>query len=327
MRRLLLSLLAMVALIGALDQAVGRGLEALFHASSNPTDGDVLGRAWEMQPPIVVCGSSRASHHYVSDSLASWAGAPVFNLGRDGSFGPAYQYGCAGILLRHYTPGLWIMEVDDAVMRGPELTDRLSCFLPWSRSEPAARELVLRRSRYEPIRLLSRIYPFNSLVLRLAAPFVRVENSARLGFLPLSGTFRPGAPEPDPGTTLRTVAGRAGAREPAESLKLRDLRATVQLLHSRGVRVVAVRSPRYLLSPAAVERDTADARELEETFGSLGVRFLDFSAAHMTRYADPALFRDPSHLNETGALLFSREMADSLRTLGLLQRPGSPTRR
>ncbi len=311
MRKLLLSLLAMTALLFVLDRAIGAGLERLFHASENPTDGDVLGHAWKMRAPVIVCGASRASHHYVSDSLAVELGAPVFNLGRDGSYGSAYQYGSAGILLHHYAPSLWIMDVDPFLVRTPEILDRLSCFLPWAHSEPVARELVGLRSHWEPVRLLSRIYPYNSMVLRLAAAHRGQDAAPRFGFLPLKGTMTEAEAD-------REAASAPVARAEVDTLKLRFLARAIGALRARDVAIVAVRSPRFVRAESAVARSREDGRELEEVFARHGVPFLDFSASAQPRWAEPSLYRDASHLNEAGALRFTRELADSLRALNLV---------
>lgn len=311
MRKLLLSLFAMTALLFVLDRAIGAGLERLFRASANPTDGDVLGHAWTMRAPVIVCGASRASHHYVSDSLGADLGAPVFNLGRDGSWGAAYEYGTAGILLNHYTPSLWIMDVDPMLVRTPEILDRLSCFLPWAHSEPVARELVGLRSHWEPVRLLSRIYPYNSMVLRLVAAHRGQDAAPRAGFLPLLGAMSPADVE-------REAVGVPGARADLDTLKLRFLARAIGALHARGVTVVAVRSPRFVRAEAAVAREHLDGQELEQVFARHGVRFLDFSSSAQPQWADPSLYRDAAHLNETGALRFTAELADSLRAHALL---------
>jgi hypothetical protein len=312
MRRLLASLALMLTLVWGMDRAVGFGMKQLFHHSTSLEDGDVLRRAWDYRAPIVVCGSSRATHHYAVDSLGSMLGVKAYNLGRDGSFGPLYEYGVAGVMLHHYTPSVWIMDVDRAIVRGPELTGRLSCFLPYADSEPAAREVIALRSRYEALRMWSRVYRYNSLVLSLLAPHLGKPVHPRLGFRPLLGEYTPALPAADP----------PGAREtgPAavDTLKLRYLQRTIDLLRSRGVEVLAVQSPHYFVSPAGERDCLQEEREMQELFGRMQVPLLDFSATRIARFRDPSLFEDPAHMNEAGALIFTRMLADSLRML----RPG-----
>ena len=55
------------------------------------------------------------------------------------------------------------------------------------------------------------------------------------------------------------------------------------------------------------------AADLARTFGELGVRYVDFSILDHPELSDPALYRDAEHLNGTGALRFTRELAESLQ--------------
>jgi len=311
MRRLLVSLLAMAAVLFALDRAIGAGMERLFRTSTSVEDGDVLRRAWNARAPIVICGSSRAMHHYAVDSLGDELGIPAWNLGRDGAFGSLYPFGCAGVLLRHYTPRVWILEVERSVVRGPELLARLSCFLPYADDEPVAREVVGLRSREEPLRLLSRTYRYNSLVLSLLSPRLGKSVRPRRGFLPLEGAYHPPArPAPEPRLPESVVW------PPVDSLKLRYLRRTIDLLHGRGVVVLATDGPRFARSTDDSLGAVREAHELGRLFAGMNVPFLDLSSERLPQFRDPRLYKDESHLNEAGALQLTRVLADSLRARG-----------
>jgi hypothetical protein len=308
MRRLLVSLIAMAAILWAADRVMGAAMARLFHTSASLEDGDTMRRAWMARPDVVVCGSSRASHHYVADSLGSWLGRTTWNLGRDGSFGPLYQYGAAGIVLRHCSPRLWIMEVEPEILRGPELKARLAVFEPYLDDEPAARELVLLRSRLERLRLLSRTYRYNSLVLSLLSPKLGKHVHPRMGYLPLHGRLVPGPPP---------ARAAAEAPVPVDPLKQEYLRRVIQLLRGRGCAVIATRSPVYQGWPAQREANAEGSRFLAGAFARLGVRYVDFSSPPLPAFDDPALFQDEAHLNDRGALLLTRALADTLRASGL----------
>ncbi len=314
MRRLLVSVLVLLLILFTLDRVVGGAMQTLFRTSAAVEDGDFLRRAWNYRAPVVICGSSRAMHHYASDTLGALLGTPAYNLGRDGAWGPVYEYGVAGVMLHHYTPKLWIMDVESMILRGPELTGRLSCFLPYVDDEPVAREVAMLRSRYEPVRLVSRTYRYNSLVLSLLSPRLGKQVRPRQGFLPLHGTYVPVA-DPAPPASLRA----ADAPAPEDSLKQRYLRRVVDLLRSRGVAVLAVRSPHYLASPAEIDRDQVEDTDMRRAFARLGVPYLDFSPVHVPSFAAVDLYKDATHLNEGGALLFTHALADSLRARGLLR--------
>jgi hypothetical protein len=221
------------------------------------------------------------------------------------------MYGVAGIVTRHYRPKLWIMDVGSALERGPVLTGRLSCFLPYVDGEPVAREVVALRSKHESIRLWSRTYRYNSLVLSLLSPRLGKRVHPRLGFLPLQGIYNS-----TPTTTLAEEK-RVPVITPApmDTLKLRYLRRAVDLLRARGINVIAVRSPRYLETPAQERYSQNEGIEMQQLFGRMNVRVLDLSAARVERFRDPHLFNDGAHLNETGAIIFTHLLADSLKAI------------
>jgi len=319
MRRFAVSLAILVVILWGADRVVGTGMDALFRTSQSEEDGDTFRRAIAYRAPIIVCGSSRAQDHYEVDSLETWLGAGAYNLGRGGSSGPLYEYGAAGIVLRHYVPRLWIMEVDSEIDTTPEKLDRLSCFLPYVDEEPAAAEVVGLRSRYEPIRLLSKTYRYNSLVLSLLAPRLGKGVHHRNGFIALSGALVPGVVAQEPAADSNQGAM---LEQPAEdSLKMRYLRKTVSALQSRGVVVVAVRSPHYLDSPQAMQKDRREEEHLSHLFRGLGVSYLDFSPLKQPEFGPARLYRDSWHLNVEGATLFTHALADSLDNMRIALRP------
>jgi hypothetical protein len=309
MRRFLLSVFLLLVLLWAADFVLGSTLARLFHASP-AEDADWLGREFASRAPIIACGSSRVQHHYMVDSLATELGVGAYNLGQARSWGALYQYAAASSVLRHYTPRLWIMEVETGTYAYPERFADLVWYEPYVREEPAAAEVIDLRSPWEPLKRLSRIYPYNSLVVDLVSPYLGARPHLRDGFIPLAGSIaddpRSGVPEDAPETLGRPAP---------DSLKMHYLRKTLAALAARHVTVLAVRSPYWPPTAAHKANDRTAERNLREVFGSLGVHYLDFSVEHAPVFADRSLFMDASHLNERGALLFTRALAESIRAL------------
>jgi hypothetical protein len=319
MRRILVSLLALSFLLVVADRLVGGAMETLFRRSPSIAEGDQLGRAAAFRAPIVVCGSSRAMHHYVADSLSADLGVPVFNLGRDGAEGTLYPYAVAGTLLRRYVPRLFILDVSAITVSGAEKLDRLACLLPYVDQSPAAAEVVALRSRYEKLRLLSRTYRYNSLVLSLLSPMLGKREPQRQGYLPVSGTMKPAA------ATDAAPVAIGGAAVPLDSLKLRYLRKTIALLRARGVTPLAVQSPAWIAGAADRDRALRQGEELRRLFAGLGVRYLRISPLEVPSLGESRLYADPTHLNDEGARRFSHVLADSLRSLESAPlRPSAP---
>ena len=143
---------------------------------------------------VLVLGSSRASHHYISNDIQAATNLTCYNAGADGAY---ILYSCAMLkcVLSRYTPKLVILDLlPDEFKASPETYDRLSVLLPYYQNHPEIRSIVELRSPYEKVKLLSGIYPFNSLVLPIVSLNFH-ENEQEFkpddqnGFIPLTNTI------------------------------------------------------------------------------------------------------------------------------------------
>jgi hypothetical protein len=299
MKRFVASCLAFAALIWALDRLAGAALE---HTLARTTTD--LRRGMDRHPDVAILGSSRAVYHYAADTLQRRLGASVYNFGRSGQSSPLFHRAMAEMLLAEHPPRLAVLEVDAATLSGPDDLGRLSVLLPYWRHYPAVKEVVLRRSRFERIKLLSRTYSYNSLALNMAWQRLRPQSETRLGFRARHGTAGAGD-----GEALPVDTGGTGL----DRVKARNFACMVTSLRRHGVRVVAVRSPRLLASGADRAEAVATHRLLAGALAGLRVPFVDFAATPAPEFGDPLLFSDRDHLNEEGATRFTRLVADSLR--------------
>jgi hypothetical protein len=59
---------------------------------------------------VVIFGSSRASHHYISDSISNYTNLKVFNAGRD-AMGIHYTHGIIKTMLQTQQPKIVIIDI------------------------------------------------------------------------------------------------------------------------------------------------------------------------------------------------------------------------
>jgi hypothetical protein len=315
-KRLLISLVLFTLILLAIDRIVGHALATRYRVA--PSDeADAIGRGIAARAPLVICGSSRARHHYDPDTLAARLGMTAWNFGRDGQFGPFYSYGVAELVLRSYMPRLWILEVDDRTISGPDPLSSLNVLLPYAAQDPAIAELVNHRSRYERLKRLSAIYPYNSLVLALYDPRGGGAHETRRGYAPIDGAIAPADTLEEATDAAAPLRGADSGDLAPNPLKRRYLQAMIDSLERRGVTVLAVRSPEFLRGPRDRARARAEAERLRSAFAGLKVRFLDLGAAADPELAQARYFRDRTHLNRAGADRFSSLVADSILSLGL----------
>lgn len=319
MKRLALSVLVLAALLFTVDRVVGRQLAVRFRVSSSD-EADAIGRGLAARAPVVICGSSRALHHYDPQVLEQRLGVPAWNFGRDGQFASFYPYAVTELMLEQYAPRLLILEVDEQTFAGRDPMATLNVLLPYANDHRSVAELVNHRSRYERIKRWSRIYPYNSLLLSLYGSGAGFSRSSARGFSGLQGEMSEQDASVGPDTT---AARRIADRPPVEdALKMRYLRQLITELRAHRVAVVAMRGPHLLRNEQDRDRDRRIALRVRACFDSLGVREFDFSTRTCAALNDRHLFWDWSHLNGRGAAQFSSLAVDSIATLGLPGLPG-----
>jgi hypothetical protein len=311
MRKFVLSLFVLAAVVTAADQVLGRALNRMFDSPRNAAVDD-LGAGARRHPQVAITGSSRARNHYAADSMERFLGKRVHNFGRGGQVSSVFQYVAAQLVLAEYVPEVWVIEADARLYRGNADADKLAELLPYVNRSPAITEALGTRSRYEHLKLRSRIYPYNSLALSLLKARLQPTST-----VPRNG-FRPGRGEISPGTTFESL-DEAELFPPVEPVRLLYLRRLVADLRSRGIYVVAVRSPFYPADAKTRSLLAREGRELAAVFASMRVPFIDVSWERYPEFARGALYADRRHLNEQGALRFSHVIADSIAQL--LSRP------
>ena len=315
MRRFLLSLTALAALVVLVDRAGGALLQRLFDGMEN-ADFDDLRQGARRHPQIAISGSSRARNHYVADSMEQYLGRRVHNFGHGGQFSSIYQYVVTQLVLEEATPEVWVIEADARLYRGND--GRVAELLPYTAENAAIRNAVHGSAPLARLKGWSRLYPYNSLAMSIAR--ARLSSPKRVkhgGFRPLRESLADRKRAIDPLTERAMFP-------PVDREKLEYLARMVNELRGRGVRLIAVRSPFFSndsLSSALLAREGA---ELAEVFASLGVQFIDVTPERFPEFAGIAPFADRRHLEETSAIRFSRIIADSVRAIESRTLPSLP---
>jgi len=212
------------------------------------------------------------------------------------------------VLLSYHIPKIIILEFEpEMITFFPKDYDRLSTLLPFTIDHPEIKALVKHRSYFEPIKLWSRLYLFNSTIFRIInenflekRPLINTN-----GYIPLKGYLRNG-------NVLNQV--RKATYKPnnkIDSLKFNALESITKLCKIKNVALVVVNSPdyRYLINGPRHE----DATSYLATFFSCRKDLLYFDYSSDTSFLKKELFRDPGHLNSTGAKVFSMSISHRLK--------------
>jgi hypothetical protein len=178
--------------------------------------------------------------------------------------------------------------------------DRLAFLLPYYEGHPEIRPVLLLRSRFERLKLLSRVYPFNSSLFTIAVGNLESNRRRRpddRGYIPLDRRW--GGPL-GPEETPRDAE--------IDTVLVRHFEWFVSMAEGSGVRLFVVVSPSYYER----EEESTTIRAARETCERRGVPFWNMKAEPYF-LERPDLFQDPYHLNHDGAEEFSRRVAERMR--------------
>jgi len=243
---------------------------------------------------FLVFGSSRANHHYVPRIIEEEINMDYYNVGRDGSFIP-YHYAVLCSILSRWTPNIVILDItkNDLIKQGDDYA-RLSVLLPYYEDNVSIRQVVNMKSKFEKIKLLSKIYPYNSQIFSIMLGNISslsAKKKDEKGFVGLTDGFK--------GDTTKT-----NWIEELDERKVELYKRFIGKCKENGVLLYVVCSPYYL-------NDTISGKSVslaKSIAVSAGVEFIDFSN-DKGFVENKKLFYDKNHLNERGAIIFTKELS------------------
>lgn len=285
-------------LIVILDAGIGWGMRFLYFRQTSGLNQRTTYAVTQSREDVIVLGSSRAQANYVPEILAEGIGGTCYNAGRNGQ-SLLYAAAVSKSILARQAPRVVILDLIAAdFFKYHGHYDRLSALLPYYRETPAVRPFVRLRSRFERLKLLSGIYPFNSLVLQIIR-YNLVEERTDRGFVPLNGQIKVPVDPPK---------GRAWVRNGLDDEMIVALEALVADCVANNIRLYPVISPVY--DGQAFGRDAIGV--IESILAGTPYELWDFSDDPAFS-GDPALFRDRDHLNFAGAKAYTAMLVESMQ--------------
>lgn len=249
---------------------------------------------------LLIFGASTANHHYDPSLFENRLQMSAYNTGRDGgSF--FYVYSILHAVLKRYSPKIVILDFNvGELLKDQGSTDRISFLLPYYKNHPEIRSVILLKSPFEKYKLLSKIYPFNSLMFTSAIRNANLsENSKRdheaeSGYVP-----------------IKRVSDEAIAYvdDPVihelDSNKINLFKDFVRECTTAGVKLYVVVSP----SRIDYKYEDPSLNLAKDVTNDFDVPFYNFSRLFRN---SPNLFADNLHLNDSGAQVFSNKIIDAI---------------
>ena len=257
-------------------------------------------RLHRLDTDVVIIGSSRGSHHYVSqqlgDSLDAYFGKhlSLYNAAISAKFANSNSCAAEAIIAR-YRPQLVIYDISEDQFFSSQVAD-IEFSAPFYWKDTIVHRYLDGIGLKERILMKSSIYRYNGKVFRIASTF-------------LAPTAVDDGYEPKYGTNIDTTKARkkAKASMPTKELDnytLNNFENVLKKYSSAKVPLVIVSSPKF--------RPKDNNKRLAAICDKYGIPFIDF---YDTPYFNnhPELFYDGNHLNDHGAHVFTALFFEQLK--------------
>ncbi|HLO59607.1 MAG TPA: hypothetical protein VK179_12750 [Bacteroidales bacterium] len=318
-RKFILNLVLLFLIVAAFDLLAGSLLRHYYFTQTTGLNYRTTYALDSTTADILVFGSSRANHHYVPGIFEDSLHMSFYNTGRDGNF-LVFNYAVFLSVVKRYTPKMVIFDINpDEFLENKIDNDRLSTLLPYISNHPEFSQILARKGPYEKAKLLSSVYPYNSLLLTISQGNLnrnKLREGEEKGYIPIKGSLATDV-LPD---TANPPTGKIDA------YKVDMMREIITYCSKHGILLYLVTSPVY-----KVMNKNSNMDVLKESIQNTSTVLLDYSN-YPAFIKNPEFFKDKEHLNEPGSREFSAllaaEIKDAEKTLYLAPRPaGRPTKK
>ncbi|WP_282117769.1 hypothetical protein [Maribacter aquivivus] len=298
MKKFIFNCIIGFVIVITLDFSLGKGLEYFYFKQSSGFQYRTTYSIEDTEDDILVFGSSRANHHYKPSIIEEEIGMTCYNTGRDGNF-IFYQTAVLKSVLERYKPKLILYDFTGDFSNNQEDYDRLSSLLPYYKNHSEIRDIVNLRSSFEPFKNLSGIYPFNSTLGNIVNGNLLIKDIdeyTNKGYVPLYGKWKEALKE-----------NNSDEQYEIDPNKIKIFKEFLDLCKQNDIPVVVLVSPIFYKyeSNFSIELCKKKCKEAK-------VPFFDFTR-NKDYLSAPNLFDDPDHLNDEGAMIYSKDVVETIK--------------
>lgn len=295
-----MKLFACLALVFILDRGIGHFLKKYYFTQKAGYYYQATYAIDSTKADIVILGSSRAANIFDPTVFEEQLTLSCFNTGRYG-YPIFYHYAVLKAITKRHLPKIVVLSFDAGNFSvNQEAYDRLSSLLPYYKNHPEIRPMVDLKEPYINLKMLSAIYPFNSLILQIISGNTNhsVKKYATVkGYIPL-----------DENITWPLVKFNYTTEVKLDTVKINTYKAFLQYCINANIKLFVV-CPPYLIDAKGTDLSIITAKKISADFK---IQFLDYSRDSFYT-ARPQLFADYRHLNKNGVGMFSLSVIDKMK--------------
>lgn len=279
------------------DRLIGIGLRKMYFMQHFGNRFNITYALDSTKANLLILGNSRAAHHYVSSVFEDSLNLSCFNTGRDGE-GISFNYALLSGIVKRYIPRTVILDFNtESYYKKRVVADDLTSLLPYYGTHSGIRAILIQQKKFETLKQLSAIYPFNSTILSSAMGISATSlNPLLKGYIPLTGRLN---------DSISLKISDLNNRE-IDLLKWRDFTNLIDCCKQNNIKLIVVQSPRFSIQKNDRIKNMADSLLTSEN-----VSFFDYkSDPFFLNHSE--YFKDAAHLNKEGANLFSSKLVKAI---------------
>lgn len=297
---LIFKIAAFLLLAYVTDFIFGDILRSFYHKQTSGWEFRTMYSIEGTNADILIFGASRAQQQYNPLYFEDRLQQTCYNVGRDGE--PFfYYYALLKGILKRYTPKTIILDIENGVFKeSQDSYDRMAILLPFYRNHPEMRSIIEQRSPFEKLKLQSQIYPYNSMLFKIAMGNTEMNKKRMLdvnGYVELTNVLD------EPIRTHYLLKNKYAI----DSNKVKFYRAFIKDCKQANVKLYIVCSP-YFMHIVGTDTSMTIAKKIAR---ENNIDFVDFSKDEIF-LNNSKLFDDTVHVNVAGSKIFSNKLIDSL---------------
>tara|TARA_R110002012_G_scaffold283304_2_gene473596 strand:+ start:45543 stop:46484 length:942 start_codon:yes stop_codon:yes gene_type:complete len=294
-----------ILIIIVVDFILGLFANHIFQSQKTGQYARINHIAQDTSAKVIITGSSHAIKHYVPEVLDSVLGIETYNAGANGQK-LIYAYAIQKIILKKRAPELIVLNIDEDWLYTSDIAyKRFSVLYPFYKEHKDVLKPILdQESKFSNYKLLLNSYRNNSTIVHIIKYFLIPQKDYK-GYMPLYSTM-----DKSINSSELQLRGEYTSEEidPNFVLVLENLISSAK---DNNVRLLFVISPKF--SKANLTKN-ASYQKILEIVNEQKITLYDFQNDSIFT-GEHELFYDATHLNDKGARLFSRRLAEKIAHL------------
>lgn len=257
-------------------------------------------RLHRLDTDIVIIGSSRGSHHYVTkqlnDSIDRYVGRhySLYNAAIDGKFANSNSCAAEAIIAR-YSPKLVVYDISEGQIIGNKVAD-IEFSSPFYWSDTIVRRYLDNLGLREKLLMKSSLYRYNGKIFRIVFSFVEQ--------VPFDDGYEPLYSSKIDTLTTDKQTKNISEVKPLNTYSTNNFENVLKKYSTKNVPLIIVCSPCF--------RPNNNNLRLKALCDKYNIPFIDMcNEAYFNNH--PNLFSDRTHLNDDGAHIFTALLFEQLK--------------